>query len=180
MAIKADIGTSTTGAEVNDMRDGRQRHGPLGFYQSERERWRASERSVRQVHWFRFSLAFFALVNVASHLYAIPAKYPVQTLWLEGEVAFYVMVAVIYILGLRMWYAPAILYTVFNLLAFFLSGVITIPGITSTVFITHLTVFQYSWGRGLSVLAWAYLLAVGVYMLRADKGSGLNKLLRDS
>ena len=177
MAIKADTGMSV---EVDHQRSGHRWHGPLGFVQSERERWYTSERSVRQVHWLRFSLAFFALVNVASHLYALPAKYPVQTLWLEGEVAFYVMVAVVYILGLRMWYVPAILYTVFNLLAFFLSGIITIPGITSTVFSTHLTVFQYSWGRGLSVLAWAYLLVVGVYMLWADKGSGLNKLLKDS
>lgn len=178
MAGKADADMNT---DPGHREHGRQYRGVLGFVQSERERWRAPERSVRQqVHWWRFSLAFFALVNVAAHLYAIPAKYPVQTLWLEGEVAFYVMVAVIYLLGLRMWYAPAILYTVLNLLAFFLSGITTIPGITSTVFSTHLAVFQYSWGRGLSVVAWAYLLVVGVYLLRADKGSGLNRLLRDS
>jgi hypothetical protein len=166
--------------EATNGRSGRRWHGPLGFVQSERERWYTPERSVRQVHWWRFSLSFFALVNVASHLYALPTKYPVQTLWLEGEVVFYIMVAAIYILGLRMWYAPAILYTIFNLLAFFLSGLITIPGITNTVFSAHLAIFQYSWGRGLSVLAWAYLLVVGAYMLRADKGSGLNKLLKDS
>ena len=38
----------------------------------------------------------------------------------------------------------------------------------------------YSFGRGFSLVPWLYLLIVGIIMLKADKGSQLNDLLKKS
>ena len=161
--------------------DQQSRQGGMGgALKRERARWYAADGHVRQIHWLRFSVVVFALLNVAAHLFALPAATPKATFWLEGEVAVYLLVAVIYLFGLRMWYLPALAYTVLNLLLFFVSGFVAIPAITTAALTGHLAVTSYSFGRGLSVLAWAYLLVVGLFLLRNDQGSKINELLRDS
>jgi hypothetical protein len=155
------------------------RHLP-GPLRRERERWYTPERSTRLVHWVRFSLVLVALVDGAAHLFASPAKSPEVTLWLDGEVVLYVLIAMIYLLGLRMWYLPAVAYSVLNLILFFVSGFVAIPGITTAALTGHLAFSHYFFGRAFSVGAWIYLLLVGAIMLRADPGSRLNELLRDS
>ncbi|MHB8295782.1 MAG: hypothetical protein ACYDH5_14395 [Acidimicrobiales bacterium] len=148
--------------------------------QAERNRWYTPEPSVRRVHWLRLALVLVALVNAAAHLFALPGATHEVTLWLDGEVALYVLIAMIYLLGLRMWYLPAIGYTVVNMVAFFVSGFVAIPGISSAALTGHLAFAQYYFGRGFSVGAWVFLLVVGAIMLRLDNGSKLNELLRDS
>jgi hypothetical protein len=151
-----------------------------GPIRRERDRWRAEDRSIRQVHWLRFSLVFVALVNGAAHLFALPGVTNQVTVWLDGEVAVYILIAMIYLLGLRMWYLPAIAYTVINMVAFFVSGFVFIPGITKAALAGHLAFSHYYFGRGFSVGAWIFLVVVGAVMLRVDKGSKINELLRDS
>ena len=146
----------------------------------ERERWYTPDRSVRNIHWARFALALVALVDAAAHIFASPAKSPEVTLWLDGEVVLYVLIAMIYLLGLRMWYLPALAYSALNVVLFFVSGFVAIPGITIAALTGHLAFSHYYFGRGFSLGAWIFLLLVGGAMLKLDKGSKLNEWLRDS
>ncbi len=50
----------------------------------------------------------------------------------------YVLIAVVYLLGLRMWYLPAVGYSVLNLVMFFVSGFVAIPGISTAALTGHL------------------------------------------
>jgi len=132
------------------------------------------------IKFLRFSLAFAALLNIAAHLYAIPAATPVATFYLDSEVALYIFVAIIYIFGLRMWYWPALLYSVLNISLFFISGITTIPGVTSQPLVGHIEFSQYSFGRAGSVIAWLYLIIGGYIAIKYDKGSKINELLEES
>ena len=151
--------------------------GPL---RRERERWYTPNRTVRTIHWVRFALVLVALVDAAAHIFASPAKSAEVTLWLDGEVVLYVLIAIVYLLGLRMWYLPALGYSALNFVLFFISGIVAIPGITTAALTGHLAFSHYYFGRGFSVGAWVFLLVVGVAMLKLDHGSKLNELLRDS
>ena len=130
-----------------------------------------------KIHWLRFSLAIFALLNVASHLFASPGGTPQITFWLETEVAFYSIIGVIYLLGLRMWYVPAMVYSIINVFIFFVSAFVVIPGVTTQLLLGHIQFLQYSYGRGISLFAWLYLIVFGALAVKFDKGSELNILL---
>jgi hypothetical protein len=95
-------------------------------------------------------------------------------------VVLYLLIAIIYLLGLRMWYLPALPYSVINMVMFFVSGAVAIPGVTTSALTGHLAFGHYSFGRGFSVGARVYLMVVGSLMIRLDRGSRLNDLLRDS
>ena len=135
---------------------------------------------MSKVHWLRFSLAFFALLNVASHLFASPGPTSQVTFWLETEVAFYTIIGVIYLLGLRMWYVPVILYSMLNIAIFFASSFIILPGITSQLLVGHIQFLQYSYGRAVSLFSWIYLTVFGVIAIKYDRGSKVNDLLSKS
>jgi hypothetical protein len=137
-------------------------------------------KAYNKVHWLRFSLVFFALLNVASHLFSSPGANSQVTFWLETEVAFYVIIGVVYLLGLRVWYLPALLYSVLNMAIFFVSAFVVLPGITTQLLVGHVEFAQYSYGRGISLAAWIYLILFGALALKYDKGSEINKLLARS
>lgn len=130
--------------------------------------------------WLRFSMVVLALLDAAAHLFASPGQTSQVTFWLESEVAVYVLVSMIYLLGLRSWYTPAIAYSVLNLVIFLVSAFVTLPGITHSALVGHVEFSQYSFGRGFSLLAWLYLIVMGVVLNRLDGGSKLDALLRDS
>ena len=132
----------------------------------------------RRIQWLRLSMVFFALLGAASHIFASPGATPEVTFWIETEVVAYVIIGVVYLFGLKMWYVPAILYTVLNLTIFFISAVVVIPGITSGLLIGHMQFAEYSFGRAGSLVSWMYLLVVGIIMLKIDKGSKINDLLK--
>ncbi len=134
--------------------------------------------SFDKIHWLRFSLAFFALMEVAAHLFASPGATPQITFYLETEVAFYIIISVVYLLGIKTYYAPSLLYSLFNILLFFLSAFIIIPGVSTSLLTGHIAFSQYSYGRFTSVLSWAYLIIVGLVMLKIDKGSEINRIIR--
>lgn len=174
MTNRSDVATTTSAGDAWFVRF---LPGPL---RRERERWYTPLRSTRLLHWARFSLVLVALVDAAAHIFASPAKSAEVTLWLDGEVVLYVLIAIVYLLGLRMWYLPAVTYSVLNLVLFFVSGFVAIPGVTTAALTGHLAFAHYYFGRAFSVGAWIYLLVAGAVMLRADPGSRLNTLLRDS
>lgn len=135
---------------------------------------------IRHLHILRLSLAFFALLDVAAHIFASPGATPLVSYWIDIETAFYSLIAVIYLLGLRQFYGPPIIFTAYNLLMFFLSGITALPfGINKAPLAGHLAFAQYSFGRGFSLLAWLYLLVMGLWMLKNDPGSKLNDLLKE-
>ncbi len=138
-------------------------------------------RRLTQVQGLRLSLVLFALLDVAAHLFASPGATPIVSYWIDIETATYGLIAVIYLLGLRRYYVPPIIFTAYNLIMYFLSGITALPfGINQTPLAGHLQFLQYSFGRGLSLAAWLYLLIVGLIILRVDRGSRLNELLKDS
>ncbi len=126
----------------------------------------------------RLSLVFFALVDVAAHLFASPGSTPIVSYWIDIETATYGLIAVVYLLGLRRYYLLPILFTGYNMTMYFLSGFFALPlGINKIPLVGHLQFAQYSFGRGFSLLAWLYLLVMGIIALKKDPGSTLNNLL---
>ncbi len=127
----------------------------------------------------RFSVVVFALLNVAAHLYALPGISPIVTFWLEIEVAAFIVIGIVFLLGLRMWYLPSILFAAFNLVIFLLSGVFALGAINPAPLTGHIEFAQYSFGRAFSLAGWVYLIVAGTILLFKDKGSALNTLLRN-
>lgn len=126
----------------------------------------------------RLSMVLFALVDVAAHLFASPGSTPIVSYWIDIETATYGLIAVVYLLGLRRYYLLPILFTAYNMVMYFVSGFVALPlGINKTPLIGHLQFAQYSFGRGFSLLAWLYLLIMGIVMLKKDPGSKINDLL---
>lgn len=130
------------------------------------------------IKWLRFSMVVLALLDAAAHLFASPGQTPEITFWLETEVATYILIAMVYLLGLRIWYTPAIAYSVLNVVIFFLSAFVPMPGVTHAALVGHIQFAHYSFGRAFSLLAWVYLIAVGLVLNRLDRGSSLDALLR--
>ncbi len=136
--------------------------------------------TLRKVHILRLTCVFFALCNVAAHVYASPGATPITTWWIDVEIAAYGLIAVIYLFGLRMFYWPPLGFTVFTMIMYFLSGWVAMGAIDPTPLVGHLQFLHYSFGRGFSVASWLYLLIVGWIMLKQDPGSQVNELLKQS
>lgn len=129
----------------------------------------------------RLSMVFFALVDVAAHLYASPGSSPLVSYWIDVETATYGIIGVVYLLGLRRYYLLPILFTLYNMLMYFVSGLVALPfGINPKPLVGHIEFGLYSFGRGMSLAAWIYLLVMGIILLRKDPGSPLNRLLGES
>ena len=142
------------------------------------ERPSAVESPRRTLEYLRLSMVVFALADVAAHLFASPGATPIVSYWIDIETATYGLIAVIYLLGLRRYYLPPILFTAYNLVMYFVSGLVALPfGISKAPLVGHLQFAQYSFGRGFSLLPWLYLLIVGIVLLKKDSGSKLNELL---
>jgi hypothetical protein len=153
MALKAS-GTQSTHSQITTPTD-----------QQNLQRW-------------RLSMVFFALVDVAAHLFASPGATPIVSYWIDIETATYGLIAVVYLLGLRRYYIWPVLFTAYNMTMYFLSGFVALPfGINKTPLVGHLQFLHYSFGRGFSLAAWLYLLVVGIMLLKKDPGSKLNDLI---
>lgn len=61
---------------------------------------------TNKLHILRLSLTFFALLDVAAHLFASPGGTPIISYWIDIETASYGLIAVVYLLGLRQYYGP--------------------------------------------------------------------------
>ena len=127
----------------------------------------------------RFAVMVCALLDSAAHLYATPAAYPQITFWLEIEVAAFIIIGIVFLLGLKMWYLPSILFTIFNLLVYLISGVVAIAPLNPTVLSGHVDFLNYSFGRAFSLATWIFIIIVGTLLIDYDKGSALNTLLRN-
>lgn len=160
----------------------------------------------RLLHWGRFLVAIFAILIAATHISsatassgasrtpspttAINQTAPIRApssggfqylgLWLDIEIVSYTVIAVVFLFGMRSWYIPAVLFNLFNVALYFLSGIVAIPGITSMAFGNRLAGFSFSFNSSVLMVSWIALLVLGFVLLKYDSGSQIDKLYRTS
>lgn len=145
------------------------------------------------LHWSRFVMAVLALLIAAGHLaYTIPlssSSFPMhlptnqtnQTqahipssgfnsfnmlgFWFDIEVIAYTIIAVIFLLGIRTWYIPSVLFNILNMCLYFF------------LFPSHFNIMPGLSTINIIVIGWVLFLIIGLLMLKYDPGSELNKLL---
>jgi hypothetical protein len=129
-----------------------------------------------KVGLLRFSLAVFAVLSAAAHLFPSPSGSMAGEFWFNIEVVVYAIFAVAYLLGLRRWYALAVGFSVLNILLYILAGLFAIPGVSSAPLTANLNIATFDISRLFSVVSYVYLIVAGVVLLLIDKGSELEKL----
>ncbi len=151
--------------------------------------WRLSRNEI--LHLGRAIIAIFALLEAAAHLaFVIPSGTSTHAgtgpgpmsfneigFWFDVEVIAYSIIAVVFLLGLRTWYPLSLLFNVFNLGIYLLSGITAIPGITGNVFPGR---FQLPIGLttlNIIVVSWVAVFVLGLVLYKYDPGSKLDKLL---
>ena len=97
-----------------------------------------------KIKFLRFTILSFAIIDAAAHLYASPSSYPYVTFWLEIEVAAFIVIGIVFLLGLKIWYLPSVLFTAFNLMIYLLSGIVALPPISPTALSGHIQFSSYS------------------------------------
>ena len=150
------------------------------------------------VHWGRFIMAIFAILIAATHLpYAglsagggspqnsgsstgakpagIQLGFQALGLWFEIETIAYTVIAVVFLLGIRRWYGAAVVFNAFNVVIYFLSGYMAIPGITPMAFGSRFAALGASLSGTVLIISWIALLILSLVFLKYDKGSELEK-----
>ena len=136
------------------------------------------------VEWFRggyswikivrFSLVAFSLLNFSAVALGSPNwnSATLYGLWLGFASAAYIILAVIYFLGLRMWYGPAAGFAIFAAIINFLFDSRGGPDALSSLNNPNF--------NDLVGLTWLYLVVVGILIMRYDRGSKINEMLQQS
>lgn len=99
------------------------------------------------------------------------------TLWVDIEIVCYTLMAVVFLFGMRSWYPVAVIFNAFNLAIYLLSGLMPIPGITSSAFASHFGLFSSSLTNWLLGAAWVMILILGILLIKYDPGSALDHLI---
>ena len=97
--------------------------------------------------------------------------------WFDIETIAYTVIAVVFFLGIRRWYAAATLFNGFNVVLYFLSEYTAIPGITSVAFGSRLNALTSSLPNAVMIISWLALLVLSIIFLKYDKGSKLENEL---
>ena len=125
---------------------------------------------------FRLSLAIFAVLEAAAHLFPSPSGSMAGQFWFNIEIVVYTILAVFFILGLRRWYVLAVAFSVLNIALFISAGVATIPGVTTAPLTANLDFMHYDISRFFSVLSYIYIIVAGALLWLKDKGSKLERM----
>ncbi len=112
-----------------------------------------------------------------AHAGPAPAAFNELGFWFDVEVIAYTLIAVVFLLGLRTWYLPSLLFNAFNLGIYIVSGFVAIPGITAFAFGSRFHSLLSLSTINIMVISWIVLLILGFVFLKYDPGSGLDKLL---
>ena len=135
------------------------------------------KQELSNMKWLRFSLALIAVIVSAANLFgSINAESSAIMFWLDFEASAYITIALVYLLGLKSWYKPAILFSILNIFLFFISSIIVIRFIT-TQLTGNLSFFNYNYGQIFALFGWIYLIVVGLIVYKIDRGSQLDKIL---
>ena len=87
------------------------------------------------------------------------------------------IIAIVFVLGLRTFYLASIAFNTFNLGIYLLSGVVAIPGITMSAFASHLQIISPSLSTTVLMLSWFAAMVLGLVLLKYDRGSEIDKLI---
>ncbi len=118
----------------------------------------------------RFSVVLLSLLNFSMlmfsfHVFTASGR---LFLWTGIEASIYIIVAIVFLLGLRIWYAPSLAFFVLNLfIDYFLEQSEFLSQLSSSVSL-------------LLSLTWVYLVLAAVVLMRYDKGSKLSNDLMES
>lgn len=129
-----------------------------------------------KVAFLRLSLAIFAILNAAAHLYPSPSGSMAGQFYFNLEVILYSVIALMFVLGLKRWYAIATVYSMLNIALFIIAGTITLPGITGSALTSNLDFMHYDISRLFSVVSYIYLIFAGLVLIKLDKGSKIERL----
>jgi len=145
--------------------------------------WLAARRNTPK-SWFsgsystiklvRFSLVILALFDFSAVALGNPIwnSANLVSLWFGLAEAGYVIIAMIYLLGLRMWYAANEVFLIGSAIINFSLG--SSAGLNPLGALGSVTL------NTILALTWLYLVIVGLIMMRYDKGSKVNELLLQS
>ena len=122
----------------------------------------------------RFSMTILALLSFSSVALGSTVwnSASLAGLWYGLVAAGYVVVAVIFLLGFRMWYGGSV--------AFFIVSAIVNLSLNNNGGLNPLGASGTVAFNEMLALIWVYLVVVGLVMMRYDKGSKLNDLLAQS
>ncbi len=128
--------------------------------------------SYSRIKTLRLSLCLAALLSYSA--FSLGTDFTTASfinLWFGLASSGYIIIAFIYLLGFRMWYAPTTLFMIVSALINFAININGGPlgvGTATSVFTTA------------TMLLWLYLLVVGVVAMRYDRGSKINEMLKQS
>ncbi len=97
--------------------------------------------------------------------------------WFDVEIIAYTLIAVVFLLGLRTWYPLSILFNIFNLGIYFLSGITAIPGISGMAFPGRFNLMSGLSSINIIIIGWILFLILSLVLYKYDPGSELDKLL---
>jgi hypothetical protein len=125
-----------------------------------------------RIKLLRLSLAVVALLNYSA--LALGTNFTLASwfnLWVGLAGAGYILIAFVYLLGLRMWYAPTTVFVILSAIVNFAinlnGGPLGVGGATYDFFVV-------------AAIMWLYVLFFGIIALKYDKGSRINDLLQQS
>lgn len=165
----------------------------------------SKDKNGKLIHWGRLLIAIFAILIAAAHLPSAgissgggaPSLHSTSSatsgsstsaprsqgllgfqalgLWLDIEIIAYTVIAVVFLLGIRKWYGAAAVFNAFNVVLYFLSSYVAIPGITTAAFGSRFGAFGVSLDSTVLIISWFALLVLSMVFLKYDKGSELEK-----
>lgn len=125
-----------------------------------------------RIKWMRFTLGIVSLLCYSA--LALGYNFTLANyfdIWVGLAGAGYIIIALIYILGLRMWYAPSVLFflvsAIINIMINVHGGPLGVGAATPDFLAT-------------SVIMWLYVVIVGTIAMPYDKGSKINDALMQS
>ncbi|MCL4381117.1 MAG: hypothetical protein M1331_02905 [Candidatus Marsarchaeota archaeon] len=138
------------------------------------------QRASPNMKWLRFSLAVTAVIIASANVFAsASAESPQVAFWLLFETSAYITIAIVYLLGLKSWYLFATLFSIFNISIFVISSFVIIPFISPQL-TGNLSFSSYNYGQAFALFGWIYIISVGFFAYKIDRGSKLDKILNEN
>lgn len=128
-----------------------------------------------KIKLLRFSMVIISLISFSSVALGSTVwnSASFAGLWYGAISAGYVLTAMIFLLGMRMWYGAGEAF-------FIVSGIINLGINDAGTGFNPLGAAANAYVNSFIAIFWVYLVIVGLLMMRYDKGSKLNDLLQQS
>jgi hypothetical protein len=140
----------------------------LGTYKGLPPAW--SRGGYSRIKFARLSIALAALLNVS--VLMMPTSIGGTSLvnvWFGFVASAYILAAIVFLLGLRIWYLPSVLF-------FIVSAIVSLL-ISSSYFQPAAWAASSDWTMIVAFAAFAYVVVGGLVLMKYDNGSGVNTAL---